>query len=96
MVDHLASQGSLTYDRQDGLLFAVNAASNTISVFGVFGDRLALRQVLASGGSFPVSIAVADGLVYVLNAEEGGSVQGFRVLAGPPRADRRLGPRARA
>jgi 6-phosphogluconolactonase (cycloisomerase 2 family) len=82
VVDHLASQGSLTYDRQDGLLYAVNAASNTISVFGVFGDRLALRQVLSSGGSFPVSVAVDSGLVYALNATEGGSVQGFRVLAG--------------
>jgi len=82
VVDHLASQGSLTYDRQDDLLFAVNAASNTISVFGVFGDRLALRETLSSGGSFPVSIAVSNGLVYVLNAEEGGSLQGFRVLSG--------------
>ena len=82
VVDHLASQGSLTYDRQDGLLLAVNAGSNTISVFAVLGDRLALRQVLASGGSFPVSVDVDNGLVYVLNAEEGGSLQGFRVTAG--------------
>ncbi len=82
VVDHLASQGSLAYDRQDGLLYAVNAGSNTISVFAVFGDHLALRQVLSSGGSFPVSVAVDRGLVYVLNAEEGGSVQGFAVFAG--------------
>jgi 6-phosphogluconolactonase (cycloisomerase 2 family) len=80
VVDHLASQGSLTYDQQNNLLYAVNAGSNTISVFSVFGDRLALRQVLSSGGSFPVSIAAENGLVYVLNAEEGGVVQGFRVL----------------
>lgn len=95
VVDHLASQGSLAYDRQDGLLYAVNAASNTISVFAVFGDRLALRQVLASGGTFPVSIAVSNGLVYVLNAEEGGSVQGFRArdgrLAPIPASNRALG-----
>ncbi len=82
VVDHLASQGSLAYDGQDGLLYAVNAGSDTISVFAVFGDRLALRQVLASGGSFPVSIAVDNGLVYVLNALEGGTLQGFRVIAG--------------
>ncbi len=82
VVDHLASQGSLAYDREDGLLYAVNAASNTISVFSVFGDRLALRQVLSSGGSFPVSIAVRDGSVYVLNALEGGVLQGFRELFG--------------
>jgi 6-phosphogluconolactonase (cycloisomerase 2 family) len=82
VVDHLASQGSLTLDRAHDLLFAVNAGSNTVSVFGVFGDRLALRQTIPSGGSFPVSVAVQDGLVYVLNAGGGGSLQGFRVAAG--------------
>lgn len=81
-VDHLASQGSLTLDPENGLLYAVNAGSNTISVFAVLGDKLALRQVLGSGGSFPVSIAARGGLVYVLNGLEGGSVQGFKVQAG--------------
>jgi DNA-binding beta-propeller fold protein YncE len=82
VLDHLASQGSLTYDRQDGLLYAVNAGSNTISVLAVLGEHLALRQVISSGGAFPVSITAHDGLVYVLNAEEGGSLQGFVVSAG--------------
>ncbi len=82
VVDHLASQGSLALDREHQLLLAVNAGSNTVSVFGVFGDRLALRQTLPSGGSLPVSIAVQDGLVYVLNAGEGGSLAGFRVGSG--------------
>jgi DNA-binding beta-propeller fold protein YncE len=80
-VDHLASQGSLAYDSANGLLYAVNAGSNTVSVFAVLGDKLALRQVISSGGTFPVSIAVHEGLVYVLNALEGGSVQGFEVSA---------------
>jgi 6-phosphogluconolactonase (cycloisomerase 2 family) len=82
VVDHLASQGSLAYDRDNRLLYAVNAGSNTISVFAVFGDRLALRQVIGSGGTFPASIAVHQGLVYVLNSEEGGYLQGFVVHAG--------------
>jgi len=82
VVDHLASQGSLAYDSHDGLLFAVNAASNTVSVFGVYGDKLALRQVIGSGGNFPVSIAVNDGVVYVLNGLSGGSLQGFAVSSG--------------
>ena len=81
-VDHLASQGSLTYDPANGLLYAVNAGSNSVSVFAVLGDQLALRQVISSGGSFPVSIASSHGLVYVLNAEEGGSVQGYAVAFG--------------
>jgi 6-phosphogluconolactonase (cycloisomerase 2 family) len=82
VVDHLASEGSLTYDQQDGLLLAVNAGSNTVSVFGVDGHHLVLRQVVGSGGTFPVSVAVHGNLVYVLNAEDGGSVQGYFVAFG--------------
>lgn len=77
VVDHLGSQGSLVFDREAGLLYAVNAGSNTISVFRVHGDRLRLRQVIDSGGSFPVSVAVHGALVYVLNGKDGGSLQGF-------------------
>lgn len=82
VVDHLASQGSLVYDRENRLLYAVNAGSDTVSVFAVLGDRLALRQTIASGGAFPVSVAAHGGLVYVLNAEEGGSIQGYTVAGG--------------
>lgn len=82
VVDHLASQGSLTYDAEDGLLYAVNAGSDTVSVFAVSGDRLSLRQVIGSGGSFPVSVTVDHGLVYVLNAEAGGTLQGYQVAFG--------------
>lgn len=94
-VDHLASQGSLALDQNGDTLYAVNAGSNTISVFSVYGDHLVLRQVLGSGGSFPVSIAVSRGLVYVLNAEEGGSVAGFASVFGHlvpiPESKRALG-----
>lgn len=82
VVDHLASQGSLAYDRDSRSLYALNAGSNTISVFSVFGDRLALRQTIGSGGAFPVSIAVRGGVLYVLNAEQGGSVAGFVSIFG--------------
>ena len=78
VVDHQASQGSLGYGR--GVLYALNAGSNTVSVFAVSGDRLTLRQVVGSGGTFPVSVAVRGDLVYVLNALNGGSVQGFRAF----------------
>jgi 6-phosphogluconolactonase (cycloisomerase 2 family) len=79
-VDHTASQGSLTYDPWHSLLYAVNAGSNTVSVFAVHGDRLALRQVVRSGGTFPVSVAVHGDLVYVVNALNGGTLQGYRVF----------------
>jgi 6-phosphogluconolactonase (cycloisomerase 2 family) len=78
-VDYLASQGSLTYDATNSLLYVVNAGSNTVSVFSVNGDQLSLQQVVDSGGSFPVSVAVSGNLVYVLNARDGGSISGFRV-----------------
>ena len=81
-VDHLASQGSLGYDSGRALLFAVNAGSDTVSVFAVSGDQLRLRQVTGSGGTFPVSVAVHGNLVYVLNALGGGSVRGFRLSGG--------------
>jgi hypothetical protein len=80
--DNLDSQGSLTYDRQHGLLYAVNAGSDTLTVFGVDGDHLTRRQVLATGGSFPVSVATNGRYVYVLNARNGGSIQGFLRLGG--------------
>ena len=80
--DHLSSQGSLGYDPQESLVVAVNAGSSTVSVFGIRGDRLSLHQVIGSGGTFPVSVAVHGDLVYVLNAENGGSVQGYRASFG--------------
>jgi DNA-binding beta-propeller fold protein YncE len=82
VVDHLASQGSLAYDPDHALLYALNAGSNTVSVFAVSGDRLTLRQVVDSGGTFPVSVTVHDDRVYVLNAKNGGGVSGYRVAAG--------------
>ncbi|WP_125614368.1 lactonase family protein [Specibacter cremeus] len=82
VVDPLASQGSLTYDRPHHLLFAVNAGSDSLSTFAVRGDRLQLREILPSGGEFPVSVAVSGHLVYVLNAGGEGTVSGFREFDG--------------
>jgi 6-phosphogluconolactonase (cycloisomerase 2 family) len=79
VVDPLASQGSLTYDGRHHLLYAVNAGSDTLTVFGVHGTRLGRRQVLPTGGHLPVSVGVARGVVYVLNAGGDGSVSGYRV-----------------
>jgi 6-phosphogluconolactonase (cycloisomerase 2 family) len=76
--DRIASQGSLVYDREHKLLFAVNAGSHSVSTFGVDGDTLELENVVSSGGQFPASIAVHHDLVYVLNAGGTGTVQGFR------------------
>jgi 6-phosphogluconolactonase (cycloisomerase 2 family) len=77
--DRLASQGGLVYEPRRRLLLAVNAGSNTVSLFRVHGDRLRLVDVEPSGGDFPASIAVDRKLVYVLNAGGAGIVQGFRI-----------------
>lgn len=78
--DHLASQDSLVYDANRRLLFAVNAGSNTLSVLSTQSHQVRLVQVVSSGGTFPVSVAVEGSLVYVLNAAGTGSVSGFRIL----------------
>jgi 6-phosphogluconolactonase (cycloisomerase 2 family) len=94
-VDHLGSEGSLTYNPAHSLLYAVNAGSNTVSVFSVRGDHLNLRQVVGSGGTFPVSVAVHGNLVSVLNAQNGGAIQEFYSLFGHlvpvPGSNRNLG-----
>lgn len=80
--DKLASQGSLLYDRGHDLLFAVNAGSDSVSVFDVAGDRLSLTQVVPSGGQFPASLTAHGNLLYVLNAGGPGNVNGFRIAGG--------------
>ena len=82
VADPLASQGSLELVPGAGLLLAVNAGSDTISVFGVEGARLHLVQTLPSGGLFPSGVAVRGSLVYALNAGVAGAVSGFRIAGG--------------
>jgi 6-phosphogluconolactonase (cycloisomerase 2 family) len=77
VVDHQASQGSLVYDKRNQVLIATNAGSDTMTVFAVHGSRLTRIQTIASGGRFPVSVAVHGDRVYVLNALDGGSLQGY-------------------
>jgi len=75
--DPLASQGSLVTAEHGRVLLAVNAGSDTVSVFALRDDRLKLRQVISSGGSFPASIAVRGDLVYVMNSGGVGRLQGY-------------------
>ena len=75
--DPLASQGAVVVSW--GLLFAVNAGSNDISMFQVSGDKLVLLDKAPSGGQMPVSIAVHGLLVYVLNAGGTPNISGFLI-----------------
>ena len=65
-----------------------------MSVFAVNGDKLHLRQVVPSGGPFPVSITISGSLAYVLDAGLTGDVHGYRIANGElvpiPRSTRSL------
>ena len=79
--DPLGSQSSLIVDQDSQLLFVVNAGSNDVSVFSIRGNTLALVDREPSDGAYPVSLALSDHTLFVLNAA-GNSVAGFRVGTG--------------
>jgi len=78
---HLPSQGSVVLAAGGSRLLVANAGSDDISVFGVSPEGLELLARAPSQGRSPRSIAVHEGLVYVLNAgaDAPGSVAGFRL-----------------
>jgi 6-phosphogluconolactonase (cycloisomerase 2 family) len=73
----LGSQGALVLD--GSRLLAVNAGSDTISLFRVRGSRLVLEDVEPSGGDMPISITVDGNLVYVLNGGAPENITGFKI-----------------
>ncbi len=75
----LGSQGAVVLSEDDRLLFAVNAGSNSISVFGVSGDQLTLLNTVSSGGTQPVSLTVRHNLLYALNAGGTPNISGFTI-----------------
>jgi 6-phosphogluconolactonase len=77
--DPLASQGALIIGPGNRFLFAVNAGSNQISVMKINKNELTMVDIVDSGGVRPISLALHDDLLYVLN--EGGTpnITGFDV-----------------
>ena len=75
----LGNQGGVVLSQDNQRLFVVNAGSSEISMFAVRPDGLELLQRIRSGGERPVSIAVSDELVYVLNAGGTGNITGFKL-----------------
>jgi len=73
----LESADSLVLSRNGKWLLAANAGSDNISVFKVQASGLTLTDTMASGGKKPVSIAVDDNVVYVLNAGTPNNISGF-------------------
>lgn len=81
------NQGGLALAQDQNVLIAVNAASNTITTFGIKPGFLDLQGVVPAQGERPVSAAVctpkgrkAQPLVYVLNAQSR-SIAGFTLDA---------------
>ena len=68
--DPLMSQGSLMLTQDGKWLLAVNAGSNSISVFKVGNDKITLvdNPPVSSDGNFPVSLTISGNEVFVLNA----------------------------
>jgi 6-phosphogluconolactonase (cycloisomerase 2 family) len=76
--DPLQSQGSLTLSGDHTMLFAVNAASGTVSSFDLRKGLPVLRDQESSGGAFPIAVAEHNGTVYVLDAGGSGAVVAFK------------------
>ena len=81
--DPLGSQGAVVLGEDNRLLFAVNAGSNSLSVFAVSGDHLTLLDTVSSGGIEPDSVIVRHDLVYVVNAGGTPNISGFLIEPGP-------------
>jgi hypothetical protein len=78
--DPLASQDGLVLVNNNSELIAVNAGSDTVTVFAVHGTSLTAIQQISSGGLFPDSIAASGRYVAVLNAGGAGTVAEFTWL----------------
>jgi len=78
-LDPLDGQGSLAVS--GNCLLAVNAGSHTITSFRIkSATEISIADTISSGGTFPVSIAAREGIVYVLNTGGVGSIAGFNLL----------------
>jgi 6-phosphogluconolactonase (cycloisomerase 2 family) len=77
-IDPLQSQNSVLVSPDHAWLFVVNSASGDISDFAIHPNgSLELKDVVPSGGGFPVGLAAYGRLLYVLNAGGAGNVTGF-------------------
>lgn len=67
----LSSQGSVILSDDGDWLFACNAGSSEISVLRASKRGLVVSDKVSSGGKLPVSLALRNNLLYVLNAGGG-------------------------
>lgn len=81
--DPLESQDAVILADRDRYLFVVNAGSSEVTSFRVRrSGRLVRVSTVSSGGQFPVSLAAYGDVLYVVNANAGGNISGFRIGSG--------------
>ena len=77
--DPLASQGSLVLDEDNEYLYAVNAGSSEITTLEITPHGLEFVGIVPSGGTRPISMTVANEILYVLNEGDSPNITGFYV-----------------
>jgi DNA-binding beta-propeller fold protein YncE len=78
----LGSQGAVSFDRSTKTIAAVNAGDGTVSVFSTQWDKIRFVSRFSSMGTRPVSVALHDNILFVLNqgdATHPSGIQGFRL-----------------
>jgi 6-phosphogluconolactonase (cycloisomerase 2 family) len=75
----LGSQGAVALSDDGQFLFAVNAASNSVTSFAVDGSSLTRVNTVASGGTLPISLTTHGDILYVLNAGGTENITGFAI-----------------
>jgi 6-phosphogluconolactonase len=73
----LGSQGAIVLE--DNRLLAVNAGSDSVSLFSIQNGNPVLRDVVPSGGDMPISVTMDGNIVYVLNGGAPENISGFRI-----------------
>ena len=73
----LHSQGAVVLSEDGKWLLVVDAGSNQITVFQVKYDTLVFTDIEGSHGTTPISLAINDNLVYVLNSGGTPNIAGF-------------------
>ena len=75
----LGNQAGLIMDDDHQMLYGVDAGSDEISAFELSGGQLRFAQRVSANGNLPISIAMFDDLLYVLNDGANSNITGFRV-----------------
>lgn len=81
----LDSQNAVVASKNEKLVFAVNAGSDTVSSFRETNSGLQLVSTVPSGGHMPESLALNNDVLYVLNVATAnssgtfGNIYGYRV-----------------